>query len=484
MNRFTTLLLCCALGLMQPVVTCAEEPPSRLELSLLHAIAMALSRNADLQIEVLNPVIAEKSLAGSYGLYDPFFFANGSGGGFRYAGTRMTREASGSLGIVWSLSTGGSMTASSSIYLSQYPDIAIPDEWTTDLALKFAQPLLRNSGKEATEINITLAGNTLSQSKDNYRFVATDTVYATIVSYNHLYTLQKNLKTREGALVAAQTLLSDLTSKSPVDKIGLANAEYNVAQRRSELVDATREVSDEEARLRYLIGLYDKIEIVVTDPPSREEPPDTEVQAVNKALAFRTDLKQLRSELESTKLQERFARNQALPELYLTTEARVQGEGEIPDDAYRRMHDGTLDSWSAGLLFTMPIGNTSARNYYLQSKLRREQAQQQIEALAWKIRNDVEADMRTLISNRLQLMATQKSLQSAEVRREEYMKNAAKGTATVQNLIDADSDLNSARESYLNALESFANTVAKLWRDTGELLERQGVSIKTSASQP
>ena len=486
MKRFSIFFLGCALLFTTTPLTCSAETLAAIELSRRHAITLALSNNANLRVEAFTPAIAEKALAGSRGLYDPFFFANLNTGGSRFVGSRMSHDAFSSIGLTQTLPTGGSVTASTSIFLTRFPADTFADEWSTDFSLNYSQPLLRNAGKEAVTINISLSGNNLEESKERFRFSATDTALATITSYNRLYTLRQQLTNRETALAGAEKLLAELQKKPQKDasaqKIGLANAEYNIAQRRSDLVDTSRDVNDEEARLRFLIGLDDDRTLFPVDPPSREEPPDSQKESISKAMAQRADLKQLHLALQSAQLLERFSKNQSRPELFLTTDARLLGTGEFAHQAYRELGDAPLQSWSAGLLFTTPLGNRVADNNYLQNKLRSEQARQEIKVLAWTIRNEVESDMRTLISARLQLVATQKSLEFAELRSKEYQQHALSGTATVQNMIDADNDLNSARESYLNALETFANTVAKLWRDTGELLERQGVTININVA--
>jgi outer membrane protein TolC len=132
------------------------------------------------------------------------------------------------------------------------------------------------------------------------------------------------------------------------------------------------------------------------------------------------------------------------------------------------------------MLFSVPLGNTAPENDYRKSKIRTEQVQNQIKALAWKIRNDVESDMRALVSARLQVQMTDRSRQYAEQRLEEYRKLNRVGTASIQDVINAENDLTSARNSQMDAIEAFAYAVTKLWRDTGVLLDRQGVHVDRS----
>ncbi len=194
-------------------------------------------------------------------------------------------------------------------------------------------------------------------------------------------------------------------------------------------------------------------------------------------MVFRSDLRQLRLSLKSSLLQERVSRHQTLPDLNLTASGGFSGTGPNFSSSFRQVGDRPSRFWSAGMQFNLPLGNTAAENDFRRSKIRTEQVQYQITALAWKIRNDVESDMRALISARLQIQTADRSLQYAEQRLEEYRKSNRAGTATVQDVINAENDKISARNAQMDAQEAFANAVAKLWRDTGVLLDRQGVHI-------
>jgi len=88
--------------------------------------------------------------------------------------------------------------------------------------------------------------------------------------------------------------------------------------------------------------------------------------------------------------------------------------------------------------------------------------------------------MRALISARLQMLLSDTSSKVAEQRLEEYRKNSAQGTASIQDLLNAENDWNNARNSQLEAVEAFSNAVVKLWKDAGVLLDRQGIRIDTS----
>lgn len=465
---------------------CATTP-DKLSLSRSSAIEMAIRRNLDVRNEALNSAMAEKDVARSRGMYDPILSASAGRAVSSFPGeTFGITNTNASLGLTQNLPTGGNIAAvTQSGYTNADSELTgVPSKnWQSSTGITISQPLLKNSGKETTELSITLAANTLQDALERFRSYVTDTVLSVITSYNHLYALRQTLESKMAALNSTQNLLNEVKKKvqpAAKQRLEVANVEYAVSQRRKDLVEAERNVRDQEANFRYLIGLETKTQIIPTDPPARNEPPETEEEAIKSALELRPDLKQLRLALKSSELQERVARHQSLPDLSVTASGGLSGVAGAIGSSYQQIGDGKGKFWSAALQFSVPLGNTAAVNDYCKSKIRTEQTQNQIRALEWKIRNDVEADMRALISVRLQIQMTESSLQYAEQRREEYLKHTRAGASTVQDVINAENDLTSARNAHLDAAEAFAYAVAKLWRDTGNLLDRESVHIDTS----
>lgn len=476
------------LSLLAAVNAHGDSLPERMELSRTMAVAMAIRKNPDLRVEAFYSSMAETDAARSRGLYDPLFSASASGGINAAPGDAFFRTRSGnaSIGLTQYLPTGGSVTLSpqTGFTNAEFDDSEdSTTDWQSSIGINVYQPLLRNAGKESTEIGITLAASALGDSLEQFRFTTTDTVFAVITAYNRFYTLRQNREWRMAALTSAQTFLEEIRRREKpgaLHGMEIANAEYAIAQRQRDLVVAERSVRDQEAYLRYLIGMPTKMQIIPLDPPSRDEPPETEAQAVQAALEFRPDLKQLRSTLRTSLLQERVARRQALPDLSLTAGGGLTGTGESFSDSTREIGDQPGTFWSAGLQFSVPLGNTALENDYRRSKIRTEQVQSQIEALSWRIRNEIESDMRALISARLQMQTADRALQYAEQRLAEYRKNVHAGSTSVQDVLNAENDLVYARNGQLDAVETFAYSVVKLWRDAGVLLERQRIRIDTS----
>jgi outer membrane protein TolC len=451
-------------------------------LSLADAVALALRRNVDLRVESLNSSLSREDVKRSRAIYDPFLTANGSGGGTTLADrSGMNRSGNASVGVTQLLSSGASVNASTRTGFvtgfEHQPGTPLYD-YSSSVNVFVTQPVLKNAGRRITEVNIVLAKSALQDSLDRYRLFAADTVLSVITSYNRLYALRETLAYRKTSLDAAQKLLETTRANTRAAAIDVTNADFGVAQRLRDVVDAERTARDQEAGLRYLIGMTTPEEIVPTDPPTREEPQASTEQAVKTALDLRPDLRQLRSALASNELLTWAAKDQTLPDVSLFVGAGRDGSNGTLGDNLAQMRGGQ-GFWSAGVNFSMPLGNTAAESDYRKGKIRTVQAKSQIQALSWRIRNDVESDMRALISARLQIQVAGRALEQATGRLEEYRRSNQAGTATTQNVLDAEADLSAARSSRVDALEAYAAAVTRLWRDTGELLDHMGVKIDT-----
>ncbi|HEY4744098.1 MAG TPA: TolC family protein [Desulfuromonadaceae bacterium] len=463
------------------------EHVEKVNLSRGVAVTMALLKNIDLRVEALNSSMAETDAARSWGIYNPVLGITSTGGVSSVPGDPffLSRNSTTTLGLSQLIPTGGTISATTQAGFTNADTegFASTKEWQSSVGITISQPLLKNAGKETTELSISLAANTLQDSLERYRLFISDTVLSVITTYNHLYSLQQGLESRVAAVDSAQKLLEEISKRAkpgPLQAMEKANVEFAIAQRRKDLIEAYRNVRDQEASLRYLIGLESKAQIIPMDPPARDEPKETEEQVIKEAMESRSDLKQLRLALQTSELQERVTRHQSLPDLSLTGSGGLSGTGGNFGNSFRQMGEHPATYWTAGMQFNLPLGNTVAENDYRRSKIRTEQAKYQVRALEWRVRNDVEADLRALISARLQLQTADKSLQYATQRLDEYHKNSRLGTATIQDVLNAENDFTAARLSQLDASEAFANGVSKLWRDAGVLLERHNIRLDTS----
>ena len=470
--------------LLAILATGAEASAESVDLSLKTAMGMAIHNNLDLRIDALDSATAKANVDRNRAIYDPFLSMSANKGQTFIVGeTYGTEDVSASLSLSRLLPTGASVTASTYTSktrpVSDFPEDNWTD-WYSSAGISIQQPLLKNFGKEATELNIRLSQNSHEVSLEQFRLSVSETIFSVIKTYNRLYTLRQVLAARQKALADARTTRDQirrrLTSPSG-SNMDLANTEYAISQRLKDLVDTERQISDQEAKLLYLIGVRSAATIVPTDPPSSTEPTETTEQAIELALENRADLKQLRLDLDASRMEERVSKRNLLPNLSLNAGLGTRGIDDHFNDSFDQVRTGKGRWWSVGLQLSLPLGNNAAKSDYRRNELRTSQLKKRLTAFEWKLRDYVESDMRALISARIQKQMADKAVKIAEQRVETYRKSVARNTSKVQDLINAENDWISARDSQTTALENFANAVALLWKDTGVLLDRMHISV-------
>lgn len=485
-DRIKTLALM-LLALFAVVGICRAETP-QVKLSRQQAIAMAIGNNIDLRVRALDASLAENEIKASRSIYNPYLsaaldYSLTSAAGETYG----TETTSGNLSVAKKLPTGATVSLST----QTGPTSAVSDplydytDWSSSVGITVYQPLLKNAGRQATELAINQDEYAHAESLAEFRGNLIDTVFSVVRDYNRLYVQRQLLVSREAAVQSAQQLLEDLRTRPSPDgnpEVELANTEYALSQRQTELIEAERQVSSQEASLRYLIGLDEVVHLIPLDSPSPDEPLETEEDAVALALQQRPDLQELRLRLESNRLREAVSRRNLWPDLAVTASAGYRGyvqDGGF-GDTLDQIGQGRGEYWSAGMRLTIPLGNDLAESDHRRTALRVEQLRNQLTAAEWQARDIIREDNRSLISARLQLRSTAKSNQLAEQRVAQYQRDRRRGAASVKDLLDAEDDLIHARNQELTAIENFSLLVARLWKDIGVLLERQNVTIDTS----
>ncbi len=191
----------------------------------------------------------------------------------------------------------------------------------------------------------------------------------------------------------------------------------------------------------------------------------------------RPDLKAQRLNLETLDLQTRVAHNRIMPDLTFNANAALTGLEKDYSRDMKKVGSGEYPIWAVGLQFSYPIGNQAAKNDFIKSRLSSEQAQVQLKSLEDSIRNEVRIAIRGIRANYLQLDVADRGLAYAEERLRAYIKKNEVGLATTKEVVDVQNDLVAAKTNQLRARAEYTISIALLWRATGELLEREGITI-------
>ncbi|WP_246166942.1 TolC family protein [Oryzomonas japonica] len=477
-------LLACALICLPSLAVAADTTVS---LTLSEAIRMAVEKNLDVRAELYNPAQYEADINRNRAIYDPLLTLQTNysdstvpsttvdGSGSSYG---RTFQADASLSqLFW---TGATATAGfNNAFNSTNASRSLSNYWESTLGVTITQPLLKNFGRETTDvaINVSRLSKFASIEHFNTRLLATVTQVRN--EYFKLYSLREQLQVAKTSLELARKILSDTKAQvaaGVLPAMEITNAEFGVYSREKELIDVEKSVSDEVDVLRLLLQIKDARDILTVDLPRHDLYEVNEDAALKLALS-RPDIKEQRRNLEIAELQTRVYNNKVKPDLSLSASGSLVGLNHTYPRNLETLTAADNPAWSLGLIFTYPLGNNAAENDYRKSRLKTEQTAVQIRSLEENAANDVKSAIRGISSSYKQIAVAERGRAYAEERLRAYLRKKEVGLATNKDVLDVENDLVAAKNNQITAVVTYDNAITHLWQVTGELLERQGIRV-------
>jgi len=192
---------------------------------------------------------------------------------------------------------------------------------------------------------------------------------------------------------------------------------------------------------------------------------------VRRALAERTDLIRARKEIQNTETNITLSKNETLPDLrlqanYLTDAAggtRLLREGGFPGTIVGQQITGfgsvlgqllsaDFPTWTLGVTFSYPLGNSTAEANLTRARLERDQANARLRTLEVGTVREVRQAAWRLEQNQQRIETTQLARELAEQRLDAEQKRFEVGMSTSFLVIQAQRDLAIARNQELQAL--------------------------------
>lgn len=479
------LLTALVVGICSCVSLYAADQPLRL--SLADAVRMAAEKNLDVRAELYNPAQYEAEVNRNRAIYDPQLNAltaysdtttpvSGSTTTFSNRGHSFQLNSSISqlflTGATASLGFNNSYSSGSSFS-------SLDGFWQSSLGVSLSQPLLKNAGREATEINISVSRLSKFASLERFKNVLLSTVSQVRTEYFRLYGMRQLLEVRKVSLALARRILMETRARvaaGVLPAMEILNAEYGVTSREKELIDAELSVGNQVDVLRLLLQIDGATDIELSDQPRKDEYPIDRDEALRRALT-RPDIRELQRSLDISELQTRVFRNNTRPDLSLNLSGSLVGQ----DQSYGRDLEkiGRVDypAWSVGMTFSYPLGNQAAENDYRISRLKSAQTVLQIRSQEQNAINEVESYVRAVRSAYKQIEVADRGRAFAEERLRSFMRRNAVGLATTRDVLDVENDLATAKNTQIVAAVAHDNAITRLLQATGELLEKEGVRI-------
>ncbi len=460
-------------------------------LTLADAVKCAVEKNLDLRVERYTPAQQVAEYQKSLGIYDPNLQLSAT-----YSDTTANssfflsppaRQASQDTLLNAAVSqlffTGATATLG---FTNNYAGGSanslngLPSYWQSSLAFTVSQPLLKNFGRETTEFSIESARLGTYAALEQFNATLNALVAQVRTEYFNLYSLREEREVKRVSLSLARKILAETRGRvaaGVMPAMEILNAEFGVATREQELIDAERAVQDQDDLLCRLLQIRTPGELLPVDPPSTAPYVVSEQDAVDRALFGRPELRELRRNLELLELQTRVAANQTRPDLTLSASAATIGLATTYPHTMDRLTSGEYPDWTVGLSLTIPLGNRVAENQYRKNRLQVEQALFKLRSQEQVVTNDVRSAIRALRASYKQLEVTARGRSYAEQRFTAYVRKSAVGLATNKDVLDVENDLATAKDNQIKAQVAYANAMTQLWKSTGELLEQQRIRM-------
>lgn len=488
-----------------PVRPAGATPTSTLRISGDEAVKLALENNLSIQTERLNPQLQTLAVSRSLASFTPELFGSTSRSSntspprdflsqgvavtstSRMVGSGGVRQILPWFGTQYSLGLSGLRSTSDAPRTSFSPELG------SDLDLDFTQPLLRGLRIDSFRQSVLQNRKQLEIADVQLAQRITVTSRAVRNAYFNLILALSSAEVAQGSLdLARQSLKNnqrrvEVGTMAPID---IVEAEAEVARQEEAVIVRQGLIQAAEDNVRTLILNPSQPDFWTTKIEPADQPVLTEYPvdlegAIRNALQNRTDLIQLRKQIESTDLDIRFNQDQKLPAVNLNASYGLTGVagtqfiyGQDPGDgtrppivstsqrsfaeALRDVFGNEFRSWSFRVDISYPIGSSQADVALAQSRLTKQQAQVSQRQLEIAITAQVREAARDISTTLQRVQATRKARDLMDKRLEAENKRLAVGLSDTFRLFQAQRDLDNAKQSELQAIIDYNRALIDL----------------------
>jgi outer membrane protein TolC len=486
-------------------------------LSLEDCILKAMENNLGVAIEVLNPELADISVARAGEKFMPslsfsFNKRDTSSASFSFLDaaqdvSTITKNYSAELSQL--IPTGGSFSISLDGYKTESNRSfqTINPRYGSTLTFNFSQPLLRNFGFKVNRRDIIIAKNNQDISDNQLKRVLQETVYSVEEAYwNYVHSIE-TLKVRQQSLKLAQDLLEknkravEVGTLAPIE---ILSAQSAVATREADILQAEAVLKDNEDRLKTIINLAAEEEgaelekIVPLDKPAYKEKKVTLDEALRTAMDNRPDLNATRVGLKNSELNVSYSRNQLLPNLSLNASYWSPGitgdqilylndnpfSGVVVDtipgsssDALKDAFGFKYKNWSATITLDIPLNTLLSRADYAQARVNLDQAMLSLQNQEQQLFLEIKSAVRAMQTDYKRVQAYKVARELAERTLEAEEEKLKVGITTPFFVLQYQTDLATAQTNELGSIIDYNLSLARLNRAMGISLKEKDIKF-------
>ena len=381
----------------------------------------------------------------------------------------------GDFGLSWLLATGARLSTDFTTDFFRYLVGGSGQNTSTRLGATLTQPLLRGAGFRATLEDLTQSERALlyglrdfAQYRQTFAVDTASSYYAVLQARDTARNSFLDLA-RSRQNVARERSFAEEGQRPQASLDQFRQAELNSETRWSESVRGYREALD---RFKINLGLSVQARVVLDDQELarlRIAEPGVPVElAVPVALATRLDLQTAREQVEDADRRIPIAKRNLLPQIDAVAGAGISNSGTngLP------LPDPRLYQWNAGLQVDLGLDRKSQRNDFRRALIAGERGRREFALALDNVRLQVASDWRALDQARRNFENSELGVTLGERRIEEQELRMQLGRGVTRDLLDAQADLNTARNARTAALVNYNLARLRYWRDMGLLFVR------------
>lgn len=459
----------------------SNEAPLSMTLTLAQVRAATLANNLDLQVELIDPAMAEKTLDVQRAKFEPAFVGSGSTDYVEAMGTGAVSKAwSSQIGVTKPLPTGGTLSTRVPVADSDPGGVA-----SASASVTVIQSLLRGAGTAINAQSIQIAEHQWHMVSARTKLNAIAWLANADVAYWRLFAAQKDLAVRREQYKLAQDQLSHAHKKvaaGSAARIEIVRADAGVASRLESVINAETTVDLFARNLRRIMNLPDvpldsPVSMVLETRPYPLGLTLDEEALFARAVANRMDMVELELSMEVDDLNVAYARNAKLPDVTLSYSYAARTQGPAARDAIQNFSGRAYDDHVLGVSAVIPIGNQAARARLQRAKLSQLQGKLLKKRLCQMIRQQVAEAISQMDSNWRRILAAEQGVVAAE---RDYLvdKDQFKlGRRNSTDVLYSATRLGDAQLGRIRAFVDYEISQINLARVTGTLLGKDRVEL-------
>ena len=497
----------------------STDPRPVVQLTLDDAVKAALENNLDISVQRLNPTLSDIAIASARAVYHPSLTSQLSTNSITNASTSTISGGQAGASIITTNSVfnggvaqnipwfGGSFAVQlnnnrqTTTNLTSLINPLFQTQWTG----QYNQPLFRNLVIDSTRQQLQVARINRDISDVQLRASITNTLSNVRNAYWDFVFATQAVEVARQSLDLATKLVSDnqtrveIGTMAPIDVV---QARAEQANRRQGLVTAESARRTTELTLKRLIvgGTTDPVWNASINPIDRPDftpaPVDIE-EAIRRALSMRTDLEIAKKNIQVNEVTMRYLVDQTRPQADLFvnygysgtggTQLITQGGGinrtvvdTIPG-GYRNALDSlfsrNLPRWTMQVNLSYPIGTSTQEASAARARVQVTQVAAQIKQIELQVATDITNAAIQVQNTTEAVQAAQAARELSQQRLEAEQSKFEVGMSTNYFVVQAQRDLNDARNSELRATLNYRKALVEFERLQQTTLQNLNITV-------